>query len=176
MAKIDNQHHTMMGNIEKYKRTLIMHKTPAHKNPTKRYKKSEAIRILERMDNEDAARKHPNIDKRYLAPRLHSDKTANGLTKAITTYITLMGGMASRINTTGVWDQKMNKYRPTTMKRGLADIWATYQGRSLQIEVKIGADRQSEDQLKVQQQQEEAGGIYYLAKDFSSFKHWFDQL
>jgi len=28
----------------------------------------------------------------------------------------------------------------------------------------------------VQQQQEEAGGIYYLAKDFSSFKHWFDQL
>jgi Holliday junction resolvase len=62
------------------------------------------------------------------------------------------------------------------MKRGLADIWATYQGKSLQIEVKIGADRQSEDQIKVQQQQEEAGGLYFVAKDFSSFKNWIDQL
>lgn len=176
MAKIDNQHNTMMKNIEKYKRTLIMHTTEAHKKPTKRYQKSEAIKILERMEAEHDATKHPTIDKRYLAPRLHSDKTANGLTKAITRYITLRGGMASRINTTGIWDQKLSKYRPTTMKRGLADIWATYQGKSLQIEVKIGADRQSEDQIKVQQQQEEAGGLYFVAKDFSSFKNWIDQL
>jgi len=42
--------------------------------------------------------------------------------------------------------------------------------------VKIGADRQSEDQIKVQQQQEEAGGLYFVAKDFSSFKNWIDQL
>ena len=176
MAMTENQHNAMMEKIEKYKRTLIVHTTPVHKHPKKRHMKSEDIKILERMEAEYDARKHPNIDKRYLAPRLHSDKTANGLTKAITTYITLMGGMASRINTTGVWDQKMNKYRPTTMKRGLADIWATYQGRSLQIEVKIGADRQSEDQIKVQQQQEEAGGLYFVAKDFSSFKNWIDQL
>lgn len=176
MAMIENQHNTMMGNIEKYKCTLFMHTSPAHKQPKKRYKKSEAIKILERMEAEHDATKHPTIDKRYLAPRLHSDKTANGLTKAITRYITLRGGMASRINTTGIWDQKLSKYRPTTMKRGLADIWATYQGKSLQIEVKIGADRQSEDQIKVQQQQEEAGGLYFVAKDFSSFKHWFDQL
>ena len=176
MAMTENQHNTMMGNIEKYKCTLFMHTTPAHKHPRKRYQKSEAIKILERLEAEYDARKHPNIDKRYLAPRLHSDQTANKLTTAITRYITLMGGMASRINTTGIWDQKLSKYRPTTMKRGLADIWATYQGKSLQIEVKIGADRQSEDQIKVQQQQEEAGGLYFVAKDFSSFKNWIDQL
>ncbi len=176
MAKTDNQYNTMMGNIEKYKCTLFMHKTPAHKHPKKRYQKSEAIKILERLEAEYDARKHPNIDKRYLAPRLHSDKTANGLTQCITRYITLMGGMASRINTTGVWDQKLNRYRPTTMKRGLADIWATYRGMSLQVEVKIGADRMSEDQRKVQQQQQQAGGLYFVARDFSSFKDWIDQL
>jgi len=131
---------------------------------------------LERMEAEHDATKHPTIDKRYLAPRLHSDKTANGLTKAITRYITLRGGMASRINTTGIWDQRLGKYRPTTMKRGLADIWATYQGKSLQIEVKIRADQMSEHQMKVQKQQEQAGGWYYVARDFSSFKEWFDNL
>ncbi len=153
-----------------------MHTSPAHKQPKKRYKKSEAIKILERMEAEHDATKHPTIDKRYLAPRLHSDKTANGLTKAITRYITLRGGMASRINTTGIWDQRLGKYRPTTMKRGLADIWATYQGKSLQIEVKIRADQMSEHQMKVQKQQEQAGGWYYVARDFSSFKEWFDNL
>jgi Holliday junction resolvase len=84
--------------------------------------------------------------------------------------------MASRINTTGIWDQRLGKYRPTTMKRGLADIWATYQGKSLQIEVKIRADQMSEHQMKVQKQQEQAGGWYYVARDFSSFKEWFDNL
>ena len=153
-----------------------MHISQHTKAPEKRYKKSEALRILEAMDDDAAARKHPSIDKRYLAPRLHSDKTANGLTKAITTYIALMGGMASRINTTGIWDKKMNRYRLTTMKRGLADIWATYKSKSLQIEVKIGADRQSDDQMKMQQQQQQAGGIYYVARNFSSFKNWIDKL
>jgi len=176
MAMTENQHNAMMEKIEKYKRTLIVHTTPVHKHPKKRHMKSEDIKILERMEAEYDARKHPNIDKRYLAPRLHSDKTANGLTQCITRYITLMGGMASRINTTGIWDKRMNRYRPTTMKRGLADIWATYQGKSLQIEVKIGADRQSDDQKRVQQQQQQAGGIYYVARDFSSFKEWFDNL
>jgi len=88
---------------------------------------------LERMEAEHDATKHPTIDKRYLAPRLHSDKTANGLTKAITRYITLRGGMASRINTTGIWDQKLSKYRPTTMKRGLADIWPHTRARAYRL-------------------------------------------
>jgi len=153
-----------------------MHISQHTKTPGKRYKKSEAVRILERMADEEAARKHPAVDRRYLAPRIFRDNSANELTKAITAYITLMGGMASRINTTGIWDKKLNKYRPTTMKRGLADIWATYQGKSLQIEVKIGPDRMSEHQMKVQQQQRAAGGLYFVARDFSSFKEWFDNI
>lgn len=71
MAKIDNQHNTMMKNIEKYKRTLFMHTSLAHRQPKKRYQKSE-------------------------------------------------------------------------------------------------------DQKRVQQQQQQAGGLYFVARDFASFKAWFD--
>jgi hypothetical protein len=151
----------------------IIPRTP---HPKPRYKKSAAVKELETMAFEEAKQRHPSIDPKYLAPRTYRDDRANGLTKCIVDYITLRGGMASRINSSGVWDKKLNKYRIPTQKRGLADIWATYRGLSLQIEVKIGRDRQSEHQKQVEQQQTDAGGLYYIARNFSEFKEWFDSL
>lgn len=140
------------------------------------YRKPEAIRQLEALADEEARRRHPSIDKRYLAPRLFRDDSANDLTKCIVAYITLKGGFASRINTTGVYRSKLKRYTPTAQKKGIADVIGTYKGKSLQIEVKYGRDKQSQDQRRVEQEQRQAGGLYYLARDFTSFKRWFDAL
>ncbi|MCY1381799.1 hypothetical protein D9M69_697530 [compost metagenome] len=64
-------------------------------------------------------------------------------------------------------------YSSTT--NGTADIAATICGRSVKIEVKIGADHQSEAQRKYQETVEAAGGIYVIIKDFNSYFNWFNQ-
>jgi len=67
------------------------------------------------------------------------------------------------------------KYIPTSGTKGSADISATINGRSVKIEVKWKADRQSKDQKAYQEQVERAGGVYYIAKDFDSFYAWFNE-
>ncbi len=155
---------------------MLIHPEIVKKVPCPAYRKPSSVKELESMAFEKDKQLHPSIDPKYLAPRKYRDDTANGLTKCIVAYIALRGGMASRINSTGIWDQRLKKYRTGTQKKGLADIWATYRGLSLQIEVKIGRDRQSEHQKRVQQLQTNAGGFYYVARNFTEFKIWFDQL
>jgi len=147
--------------------------TPPKKSP---YQKSKAILELEKLANEQARRDHPGMDPRYLAPRKFTDDNSNGLTIAIVTYIKLMGGLASRLNNQGTYIKKLNRYIPSTSRRGLPDILGTYHGDSLFVEVKIGKDRQSEHQMKVETEQRNAGGLYFIAKDFEGFYNWFKTL
>lgn len=110
-------------------------------------------------------------------PKPYTDKTANGLTTAIEDFINFLPGgygEASRINSTGtprVVDGKVSWTKGNTRK-GIADIRATFNGRSISIEIKIGADRQSEAQIKEQKRITRAGGLYFIAKDFPSFLLW----
>jgi len=128
------------------------------------------------MDYAEDQRRHPSIPREYLAPRTFRDDTANSLTKAICTYITLRGGFSSRVNNSGIYDTKLKRFRHSTAKRGLPDIIATWRGMSLFIEVKAGKDRMSEYQVKVQEEQQQAGGHYYTAHNYTDFKEWFDRL
>jgi Holliday junction resolvase len=112
----------------------------------------------------------------HLAPRKFRDDSANSLTGCIVQYVTLKGGFASRINSTGVFRQKLGKYTSGTQKRGIADVLATFKGLSLHIEVKHGKDSQSEAQKKIESEVKRSGGFYYLARNFSDFKIWFDNL
>jgi hypothetical protein len=120
----------------------------------------------------------------YVVKTKFTDKTANGLTKAIIAWINLNGYQAERISTTGryvdnskvVTDVLGNrkkigsgKYIKGTGTNGSADISATIKGKSIKIEVKIGKDKQSEAQIKYQQMIEKAGGIYFIAKNFDEF-------
>lgn len=146
------------------------------RKPRKHYKKSAALKELERLANEDARKRHPSIDPKFLAPRTHKDNSANSLTASIVKYIELQGGWASRINSTGVWDKRLGKYRTSTMKKGVADVMAVYKGLSLHIEIKIGKDQQSEYQKKVEADVNRAGGLYFVAKTFADFYTWFNQL
>jgi hypothetical protein len=68
------------------------------------------------------------------------------------------------------------KYTPTTGVKGSADISCTIKGRSIKLEVKYGKDRMSEAQKEYAERTVAAGGIYYVARDFDSFKEWYDQL
>ncbi|HHT22953.1 MAG TPA: hypothetical protein GXZ87_06525 [Bacteroidales bacterium] len=156
-----------------------------------RYCKPESIKQLECELWEQKRIKYPNIPSECLAPIKHTDKTANGLTKAIIAFIKLKGGQAERINTTGRLIDRRKTYTDVvrfkrtigsvewvkgTTTPGSADISATVAGKSVKIEVKIGADRQSEKQKQYQSDIERAGGIYYIAKDFTSFVNWYNEM
>ena len=109
-----------------------------------------------------------------MKPKTYDSKTANGLTKMICDWINYNGGQAERISTTGRYIVAQRKWIKGSGTKGSADISATINGKSIKIEVKIGKDRQSDDQKRYQEMIERAGGIYYIAKDFDSFYEWYN--
>lgn len=139
-----------------------------------RYIKSGAVKQLEELATAEAHRRHPGNPA--VVRRIFRDDSANKLTECIVKYIELCGGFASRINNQGTYNKHLGRYIPSTSKRGLADVMGTYRGKSLHIEVKIGRDKMSEHQEKVRDQVTASGGVYYIARDFESFKAWFDSL
>jgi hypothetical protein len=138
------------------------------------YKKPEAVKELERLADAEALRLHPGNPA--LCPRTFRDDSANSLTACITSYLRLKGAFCSRLNNTGIYDKRLMRYRPGTSRKGLPDILATYQGKSLFIEVKTGRDRIRPDQERIRDEQNASGGLYFVAHDFTSFKEWFDTI
>lgn len=149
-----------------------------------------SIKVLQELKYHDSCSK-TKMPPQYVAKVTYTDKTANGLTKCIVDWINLNGYQAERISTTGRWIDNSKivtdvlgnskrigsgKYIKGSGTKGSADISATIRGKSIKIEVKIGADRQSESQLKYQQDVERAGGIYFIAKDFDSFIEFYKSL
>ena len=154
-----------------------------------RYKKSQALKDLERDLLEAKRLRYPNNP--YLVGDTFRDDNANGMTKAVIAWIRLKGGQAERINTTGRPIDRTQTFQdvtgrsriigrvewiPGTGTNGSADISATIAGRSVKIEVKIGNDRQSRDQVSYQQAIESAGGLYLAARTFETFVQWYEQM
>lgn len=151
-----------------------------------RYKKPQAVKLLEDAVHTRDSRKHPTLKPEYIPKPKYRDDTANGLTKCIITLVEMLGGQAERINSTGrvimqhrsvllggrLVDTAEAKYIPTAGCKGTADISATIQGRSVKIEVKVGRDRQRPEQREYQQRIEQAGGLYVIAKDLQGFADW----
>lgn len=142
------------------------------------------IQKLKNLFIQNAINKYPNYPMDYIATPKYNDTTANGLEKCITDFLNLSGHQAERIknmgrmldNTKVVKDVMgisrtigSKQYIKGTGTNGTADISATIMGRSVKIEVKIGKDRQSQDQIDYQESVTKAGGQYWIAKDFDSF-------
>jgi len=140
-----------------------------------RYQKPQAVKDLERLALDYFRRNHPNFPEAAIPPQSYRDDSANGLTRCIVDFIRLHGGQAERINTTGMPEQRGGRvvWRKSNTTKGSADISATIAGRSVKVEVKIGHDRQSEVQRRYQAAVEQAGGLYFIAKDFTQFVEWF---
>lgn len=150
---------------------LTDHKAKQRKAP---YRKPETVKELEQLANNEARQLHPTCP--HLAPRTFRDDSANNLTKCITTYLRLLGAFVSRVNNGGIYDRRLNRYRPGTSRKGLPDIIATYKGKSIFVEVKYGRDRMSEHQERVRQEQEQSGGLWFTAHNFTEFIEWFNNL
>lgn len=113
------------------------------------------------------------------------DSSANELTKSILAYFELIGWKASRQSSEGryipgkeytnVLNQR-KQMKGTWIPRakaakGCGDIRVTVppHGRTMEIEVKYGKDRQSPDQKEYQKELEAMGGIYIIAKTWDGF-------
>lgn len=114
----------------------------------------------------------------------YTDKTANGLTKCVIDFLTFSGHYANRINVQGTprvekiktasgFSMDKLTFTPSTTNKGTADIHSIINGKPVSIEIKIGADKQSEHQRKEQARIEQAGGIYLIVKDFPTFHNWY---
>ena len=109
---------------------------------------------------------------------------ANALTKAIREYASLKNCATARVNTTGIWDERLGKFRTSGATNGFEDIDIILPivinqiriGLKVAVEVKIGRDTQSDQQKLRQQRVQEAGGVYIIAKTFDQFKIDFDAL
>lgn len=148
----------------------------------KKYNQIEQLNILFGNADHVAQEKTPtngeNTDLTAFGRRNgteHRSSTANTLTGQIIRFIQRHGGQAERVAVMGVPREAGGRtiWTHTNMTVGTADISATIQGRSVKIEVKIGTDRQSEAQKRYQKQVEDAGGIYYIARDFETFQSWY---
>ena len=117
----------------------------------------------------------------------YTDATANGLTNCIIDWINGSGGSANRINTQGQvrkgrvefaggQHKDFIRFTPSTTRKGTADIHAVMEGRHLSIEVKIGPDKLSPEQIREQERITRAGGLYFVARDMQSFVEWFEEL
>ncbi len=138
---------------------------------------------LEALKLANDIERHPSFPEAYFVKKKWDDKTANGLTKAITSFIQFNGFQAERINTMGTARENKRTdgkvigvtWTKGTSTAGSADISATIRGRSVKIEVKVGKDRQSDAQKRYQESIERAGGVYMIARDFDTFIEWFDE-
>jgi len=108
-----------------------------------------------------------------LAKGKKAQSPANKLTSQIIKWFIASGGTARRINVMGIYDGKTGKYRKSGMRSGMEDVSACFPvhgiGLSIGVEVKIGKDRQSEDQKIRQAELEKAGGVYIIAKTYEGF-------
>jgi hypothetical protein len=111
-------------------------------------------------------------------PSMPVTTKANGLTAYICNYLNWSGHRATRINVSG--RKVQGKWIRSTTRKGTADISATIKinglGCSVMWEVKIGADKPSEFQLKEKEKEEQAGGKYFFVKTVDEFFEQYDSL
>ena len=139
-------------------------------------KKTPSLQKLIDLANSQKRIQYPNVPDYALPRTSYSTTDANGLTRAIVDFIDLNGGWATRISTEGRYIESLGHRIPSSVKKGTADIHACYKGLHLSIEVKIGKDRQSDQQKDVQKSIEQAGGHYYIARTFDDFYNWISSI
>jgi hypothetical protein len=104
---------------------------------------------------------------------------SSGLQLAIIKFILWEGFNADRTGTEGrMIKDKAGNYKRihSSNRKGTSDISATIKGRSIKLEVKVGRDKPSADQLREQARERQAGGIYEFVYTFEEFITLYDQI
>lgn len=143
----------------------------ANKNKTMA-KKSTAQTALFDLAKDYQRKRYPSTPD-FARPNIsYKTNSANGLTQAIIDFIDFSGGWATRVSVEGRYIESLGRRIPSSVKKGTPDIIASYKGCFLGIEVKIGKDTMSEDQLNVRRQLINSGGYFFIATDFENFYEW----
>lgn len=116
-----------------------------------------------------------NLPKKKQSP-------TNALTDAVREYAEYLGCVTARINTTGVYNEKLGKYIFSGATKGVEDIDMVYPAKvhgipvaiKIAVEIKYGKDKLNPDQKERQEKLEGVGAHYIVAKNFDTFKKDFD--
>jgi len=135
----------------------------------KKYQKPETVRQLENKYFIWEYAKKSHIPEYARIKERYRDDTANGLTKCIIRYLTMQGAFVTRLNSTGIYRNDIKKFVPNTQRKGMPDVYALINGKTLFIEVKIGKDRLSDHQINVKKESEANGANYIIARNFTDF-------
>jgi len=145
------------------------------------------IREFQKLYHEQKIKKRPLIPVHAVPMTKMSDKDANSLTRTILFFFEYYGIKAWRQRSEGrfipgqqvtnvigqVITVRKSKFIPQGNSGGIGagDIKAVIPplGRSMDIEVKIGRDRQRESQKAYQSEIEGMGGIYILVRSWEDF-------
>lgn len=122
----------------------------------------------------------------YFKTKIPDVRTSNGLTQAIVKFILWNGYRATRISSSGRIVKSPErqpsgtvlqtaKYIPGGTRKGAADVSSTIKGKSVMWEIKIGNDKPSPEQLREQELEIKAGGLYYFVKTFEEFLKIYDE-
>jgi len=142
---------------------------------------------LRELAEQIAAKRYAKIPKHAWKNVKFSDSGANELTKAILAYFELKGIKAWRQASEGRFIQgkeykdmygrsvrEKGMYIPRSKAaKGSGDITVILPplGRRLDVEVKYGKDRQSDDQKRFQSELEAMGGLYIIVRTWEDFMH-----
>lgn len=114
---------------------------------------------------------------KYWRQKKTQNKVTNDITCSIIRVIVLSGGVAFRVNTSGipfiVGGKPLTKngkliYRKSKNK-GAADIRCIYRGASIDIEIKSDKDKLSKDQQAFRDKVIAAGGRYWEVRSMDEF-------
>ena len=144
------------------------------KQPKARYIKPESVTELERLHFEQKRLRHPEVP--FLEKTKFRDDTTGELTRCILAWLRINGHFGARVNTTGIYNEKLGKYIRSGSRKGMADITSVINGKHVSIEIKTGRDRMRTDQLKVKNEVEKTGGIYIIVSSFDNFLEQIENL
>ena len=113
-------------------------------------------------------------DSKYFAPKMPNCNKANGLQLAIIYFLTWNGHRATRVSSSG--RMVKGKWIPGPTRKGASDVSATIFGKSVMLEIKVGTDRPRPEQLREQELERKAGGVYEFVKSFEEFLTIYDSL
>ena len=138
------------------------------KTPKPRYNKPDSVKQLE-IEYFEHKYRNSTIPVQCRFKRSFRDDTANGLAGCIEAWAKIHGAFYQRQNSQGQYDSRLKMWRKSGTTKGIADVQVTYKGRTYNLEIKVGKDRQSEVQKEVEQRIKAAGGHYAIIHCYDDF-------
>ena len=139
-----------------------------NKTPTPRYQKQDSVKRLE-IEYFEHKYRNSTIPQQCRFKRSFRDDTANGLAGCIEAWAKIHGAFFQRQNSQGQYDSRLKKWRKSGTTKGIADVQVTFKGKTFNMEIKVGKDRQSEVQKEVERKIKAAGGHYAVIRCFDDF-------